>query len=329
MAELKDILKKLNKGKKEEDKSRLVSKQPEGFYEKSTTPTGSPFLDLITNGGYTKGGYNSLIAKGGTAKSSVALMAIREEQKKTGKTGIYHDGEGTLDDSYIDRMRVNRDKLIIERGRNLEDMLDTLELYSTADDVGIIVIDAIPIYIATSVEAKSASDFSMAAEARKYTERMPIIEANCLSRGITLLGLTSFKKDPGVRMGDPRYLPRGNWQETMGNLMLSFTKKAFIKDEDKNNIGHVLDVRIIKSKITSYNPTEIFSVNFYYDRGFDAIEEYVLVMMAKNIIVQGGAWYSFPNKDSEEIKLNGKEAVIEYMKSNQEEFEYLKTLLDE
>lgn len=328
MANLKDVLKKLNKGKKEEDQAKLVSEQPEDFYVKTTTPTGSPFLNLITNGGYTRGGYNSLIADGGTGKSSIALMAIAEEQRTTGKYGVYHDGEGTLNDSYIERMGVDKSKLIIVRGRNLEGMLDEIEAYSTADDVGIIVIDSIPIYIATSVEEKSAGDNSMAAEARRYTQRMPIIEANCFNRNTTLLGLTSFKKDPGA-MGDPRYLPRGLWQYTMGNLMLSLTKKATIKDKDKNKIGHVLDIRIVKSKIASYDKKEVFSINFYYADGFNKYDEYTTILILKGIIRQGGAWFSFPNRDAEEIKLNGKDAVITYMKENKEEFEYLKNLLDE
>lgn len=327
MPKIKDVLKKLNKGKKEEDQARIVSDQPEDYYKKTTTKTGSPFLDLITNGGYTRGGYNSLIADGGTGKSSLALLAISEEQKETGKYAVYYDGEGTLDDSYIDRMGVDRSKLIIERGRNLEDMLDKVEAYSTADDVGIIIMDSIPIFTATSVEEKSAGDNSMAAEARRYTARMPIIEANCLNRNTTLLGLTSYKLDPGA-MGDPRKLPRGLWQYTMGNLMLSLTKKDILKDKNKKAIGHVLDIRVAKSKITSYNPKEVFKINFYYDKGFDKYDEYSSVLIAEGIISQGGAWYSFPNKDAEEIKLNGKDSVIEYLKDNEEDFNYLMNLLN-
>ncbi|MFT6125901.1 MAG: RecA/RadA recombinase [Flavobacteriaceae bacterium] len=328
MGNLKDVLKKLNKGKKEEDYSRLITEQEENFYKKTTTSTGSPFLDMITNGGFTQGGYNSIIADGGTGKTSLALMAIREEQKKTGRFAVYYDGEGTLDDSYIERMGADKSKMLIERGRNLEDMLDNLEAYSTADDVGIIIIDSIPIFIATSVQEKSAGDNSMAAEARRYTQRMPIIEANCLARRITLIGLTSFKKDPGA-MGDPRYLSRGNWQLTMGNLMISLTKKDIIKDQNKNEIGHVLDVRVLKSKIAAYDKKRVYNTNFYYDRGFDAYDEYTDVMVSNGIVMRGGAWYSFPNIDGEEVKFQGKDKVIEYMKENPKDFEYLKTLLNE
>lgn len=322
MADLKDILKKLNKGKKEEDQTRLVSAQPDDYYKKTTTRTGSPFLNLITNGGYTRGGYNSIVADGGTGKSSLALMAIREEQKETGKFGVYYDGEGTLDDSYLDRMGVDRSKIIIERGRNLEEMLDTVEAYSTADDVGIIVIDSIPIFIATSVEEKSAGDNSMAAEARRYTARMPIIESHCLARNTTLIGLTSFKLDPGA-MGDPRKLTRGLWQYTMGNLMLNLTKKDIIKDTNKKEIGHVIDVRVMKSKITSYNPKEVHKVNFYYDKGFDEYDEYTLVFIANGIIQQGGAWFKFADADGVEVSLNGKDKVIEYLKENEGTFKEL------
>lgn len=328
MADLKDVLKKLNKGKKEEDQSRLVTDQPENYYVKTATGTGSPSIDLITNGGFTRGGYNAIIADGGTGKTSLALMAIREEQLETGKYGVYLDGEGTMNDSYINRMNVDPSKILIERGRNLENMLDQAEAFSTADDVGIIVIDSIPIYIASSVEAKSAGENSMAAEARRYTQRMPIIEANCLARNITLIGLTSFKKDPGA-MGDPRYLPRGLWQYTMGNTMISLTKKDILKDENKLEIGHVLDVRVVKSKMTSYNPKEVYKVNFYYGYGFNMYDEYVTVMIAKGIINQGGAWFSFPDADSVEVKLNGKDKVVSYMKENEKDFQYLKNLLDE
>ena len=327
MANLKDVLRRLNKGKKEEDQSRMVLDQEEGFYKKTTTSTGSPYLDMLTNGGWTQGGYNSIIAEGGAGKSSLALMAIREEQKATGRIAVYYDGEGTLDDSYIERMGADKGKLIIERGRNLEDMLDNLEAYSTADDVGIIIIDSVPIFVATSVESKSAGENSMAAEARRYTQRMPIIEANCLARRITLIGLTSFKEAPGT-IGDPRYLPRGAWQKTMGNLMLSLTKKEIIKNEDNNEIGHNLDVRILKSKIAPYDKKRVYKSKFFYDGGFNEYDEYVDVLIEHGIVMKGGSWFSFPNRDAEEVKFQGKDKVIEYLKENEKDFEFLKAQLN-
>lgn len=325
MASLEEVLKKLNKGKAE---GEVIKMAVDTDLKKRTTSTGSPFLDLKTGGGWAKGGFNLIVADGGTGKSSMALKAIKEEQESTGKIGVYYDGEGTLEDSYIERMGVDKSKLLVVKGRNLEDMLDSVELFSKADDVGVIVLDSIPIFVSSVVEAKSASENNMAVEARKYTARMPIIEANCMSRDITLIGITSYKLDPGA-MGDPRKLPRGLWQYTMANLILDITKKEIIKDDFKNAIGHVLDVRVKKSKLTSYNGKDVFSVNFYYNEGFNKIEENVLLMLEKGIIHQGGGGnYTYPNKDAEELKSRGKDVLMEDLKNDNETYNYLISILN-
>lgn len=323
---LEDVLKKFNKGKENEAVVKMADKTD---LKKRTTSTGSPFIDLLTGNGWAKGGFNLIVADGGTGKSSKALLAIKEEQEATGRIGVYYDGEGTLEDSYIERMGVDRSKLLVVRGRNLEEMLDSVELFSKADDVGVIVIDSIPIFVSSVVEAKSAGENNMAVEARKYTARMPIIEANCMSRDITLLGLTSYKLDPGA-MGDPRKLPRGLWQYTMANLILDITKKELLKDDLKNPIGHVLDVRIKKSKLAPYNPKDVYSVNFYYQGGYNKIEEYVLLLLEKGVIHQGGGGnYTYPNRDGEEMKARGKEVLMDDLKNDHDTMEYLKSLLNE
>lgn len=323
---LEDVLKKFNKGKENEAVVKMADKTD---LKKRTTSTGSPFIDLLTGNGWAKGGFNLIVADGGTGKSSKALLAIKEEQEATGRIGVYYDGEGTLEDSYIERMGVDRSRLLVVRGRNLEEMLDSVELFSKADDVGVIVIDSIPIFVSSVVEAKSAGENNMAVEARKYTARMPIIEANCMSRDITLLGLTSYKLDPGA-MGDPRKLPRGLWQYTMANLILDITKKELLKDDLKNPIGHVLDVRIKKSKLAPYNPKDVYSVNFYYQGGYNKIEEYVLLLLEKGIIHQGGGGnYTYPNRDGEELKARGKEVLMDDLKNAPDTMEHLKSLLNE
>lgn len=324
--DLKDVLKKLNKIKSEDEVIKMADQTD---LKKKTTSTGSPYLDLVTGGGYAKGGFNLIVADGGTGKSSKALLAIKEEQEATGRIGVYYDGEGTLEDSYIERMGVDRNKLLVVRGRNLEEMLDSVELFSKADDVGVIVLDSIPIFVSTTVENKSASENNMAVEARKYTARMPIIEANCMSRDITLLGLTSYKLDPGA-MGDPRKLPRGLWQYTMANLILDITKKEILKNDFKDPIGHVLDVRVKKSKLAPYNGKDVFPVNFYYEGGYNKIEESVLLLLNKGIITQGGGGnYTYPNRDGEELKCRGKEVLMEELKNTPEVYEYLLELLNE
>jgi RecA/RadA recombinase len=322
MATLEETLKKLNKGKREQDTySTLKDKE----VIRTRTSTGSPYLDYLS-GGFMNGGYNCIVAKGGSGKSSISLLACKDVISK-GKVAVYFDGEGTLDDSYFKRMGVNKDNFIHIRHRNLERMLDEAEAFAQADEVGIIVFDSIPIFKSTVIQEKSASDYTMGIEAQRWGTRMTLIEGYAVSRDICLLGLQHYKKDPGVMMGDNRTLSRGEWQGTMMNTFIDLTKKKIIYDEDKNIIGHTLDIRIKKSKGSAYDPTEVFSVNFYNDGGFNQIDEYAKVFIETDIAKQGGAWIKFPNKDAEEVSVNGVDKFIEYLKNNPEEFEFLKDQL--
>ena len=73
---LEDVLKKFNKGKENDSVVQMADKTN---LKKKTTSTGSPYLDLLTGGGHAQGGFNLIVADGGTGKSSKALLAIKEE----------------------------------------------------------------------------------------------------------------------------------------------------------------------------------------------------------------------------------------------------------
>src|SRR5690606_37881430 len=153
-----DVLKKLNKTKSEEDKIKVANTQEDGYFVRDVIPTGSPYLDYRINremskGGFVKGAFNLLIAGEGAAQTSMALLACANEQKK-GKYAVYYDGEAAVTGSYLNRFGIDKSKFIYHKGRNLENMLDEVEAMSKSDDVGIIVLDSIPIFTSSVVEEK-------------------------------------------------------------------------------------------------------------------------------------------------------------------------------
>lgn len=324
MASLAETLKKLNKGKKEEDVYGVIGDKE---VKRTYTSTGSPYLDYITGGGFVNGGYNCLVAKGGSGKSSISLLACKDVISR-GKVAVYFDGEGTLSDSYFERMGVDKNNFIHIRHRNLERMLDEAEAFAQTDEVGIIVFDSIPIFKSTVVEEKSASDYVIGIEAQRWGARMTLIEGYAVARDICLLGLQHWKKDPGVMMGNNNVLSRGEWQGTMMNTFLDLTKKKIILDSDKTIVGHTLDVRVRKSKGSAYEPTKVFSINFYNKGGFNKYDEYAQLFIELGVVNQGGAWISFGNKDGEEIKIQGEDKFVEYLKSNEDDFQNLLRIMN-
>ena len=86
---IEDVLKKLNKDKKEEDKVSILG---DTKIVRTTTSTGSPYLDYLTGGGFMNGGYNTIIASGGVGKSSISLLACKDTIERRGKIAVYFDG---------------------------------------------------------------------------------------------------------------------------------------------------------------------------------------------------------------------------------------------
>lgn len=322
-----DVLKKLNKDKAEEDKIKVASDYPEDYFVRRVISTGSPYLDYrikkeVGKGGFIKGSFNLLIGGEGSAKTSIALLAAANEQRETGKYIVFWDGEGSLNESYLNRFNIDKSLFIHRKGRNLEEMLDTIEALATADDIGMIIIDSIPIFVSTVVEAKSAEDHTIGVEAKKFTSRMSIIEGYCSKRDIALIALTFYTLNPSS-MGDPRVLKRGEWQKYMSNLTLELTKKDLIKDKDGSPIGHVIDVRTKKSKLQEFDSKDAFQVNFYYGYGFNKYDEYASVFIEEGIIHQGGAWFSFADEQGVERKFQGKVKLVEHLKDNDLDFQML------
>lgn len=327
MDSIKDILKKVNKDiSADADKLKIASTVSDDYFQTGSISTGCPYLDYRTGGGFVEGGFNLIVGKEGAGKSSLALIAAANVQKK-GQYVVYFDGEDSVSESYLQRFGVQKDLLIHRKERNLEKTLDLAEAFSAAEEVGLIVFDSIPIFTASAVEDSSADKHHIGREAKKWTERFSIIEGNCIRRKTTIIGLTFYTTDPGAHPNtDNRVIKRGKWQKLASKLTLEISKRAnsLIKDDNSlSPIGHNLTVKILKSKRVSYDPKEIIETPFYYEYGFNEIDGYVRVCVEKGLINKSGSWFTFPNVDGEEEKVQGITGLVQHFKENPKDYENL------
>ena len=325
---LKATLAKLNKVLSEGDMFKLASEQPEDYFKIHYLSTGSPYFDykLQTEdfGGVPIGRTTIVVGTEGSGKTSFALMVGAIMQKTTGKYLVYFDGERTVSESYIDRLGIDRSLFLHYKDNNLERMLDAAQEFSVTEGIGMIVIDSLPMFTSTVVEEKAAEQNTIGIEARKYNTKMPIIGGNCSRYNIALLCINQYRKDPGS-MGDPRVMPRGEWQKFHSSLTIDLTKKDLIFDKEKRLIGNAIDVRIKKSKLEAFDKKE-FTVNFYYDYGFDRFDDGTALLIETGIIDQAGSWFVLPNDE----KIQGQANVADFFRSNEEYMEeLLKTVIKE
>lgn len=320
MAKVEDLLKKLNK---DFDKDlKLWSKVSQEDKDGTFTSTGSVYLDYKLNKKGFKDGFMYLIVGGeGSGKTSLALLHAKKAIEKTGKICIVVNGEATTDNSYIKRFGLPEDKLLVVNVQNLEEMLNIVESFATAEDVCTIIIDSLPVFFSSYVADKNAEDNTIGIEAKRYNARMPIIFGKANQNRITILPLTFYKLDPGAMGGDPRKLPRGEWQRYMSAGTIELSKKDIIFDEKKNPIGHVIKVRIKKSKLSAFNPKDDFDLNLFYESGFDNLSDKVKILVEEEVIKQGGAWFELPDGS----KKQGMNGLTEFFRDNEEYLEDLYT----
>lgn len=319
---LKDILKKINKDKDGMDRVDYLRHMPKSYLTKGYLPTGSVFVDYLIKG-HNLTGMSLVTGWESTGKSSFLLLGAREAQIKfPDKTPVIFDGEGTVTPSYLDRMGVDADNLIVVKGSELESTLDTMEMFSKADDVSMIGIDSIKAFYSTIDESKSAEDYSIGGTAKRWNTRMPIIKSNCFKRGIPIICIHQWRQDPGKMMGDNRVLSGGMWIKYMPDLHIDLSKKALIFDGSEP-IGHNLHIRIKKSKSATYDPKEVYELPFFYTGGFIKYSEYAAVFVAEGIVKKGGAWYELPTGE----KLQGMTKLSQFLEDNEEYLEELKGLL--
>lgn len=317
MPDINAVLKRLNKSKSESDKFKVASKQEEDYFDWKFYDSGSSLLNKYLGGGIPRG-LVLLTGKKAAGKTSFTLNAGKAvtDQKKY---FVYFDGEHSVkksDYSFPAKdLGVDMDYFIHHKGSNLEEMLDAAEAFASSEDVGMIAIDSVKAFNPTAMEEKSAEQTGMGNAARKWGERINILLDLCERRNILLVAINQWRTDLGVMHGDNRTLPGGAWQEYFACLILDLTKKDLIFDEDKNLIGHKIDVRVKKSKVHAQDPKEILKLNFFYGKGFDQVADSVEMLLEQGIIERRGGWFYFPEEFDQE-KIQGKDSVIEYLRGN-------------
>jgi recombination protein RecA len=295
----KEILKKLNKSVAKEDQFYMASDLPRDNFDVQFSSFGSPWLDYNFSG-IGLGRMTLLTGWEGSGKTTYALKSLATYQKLyPNKVAAIFDGEYTIDNSYMDRMGVNRDTLLYRNGSNLEEMLNECEatIRAFGEHLGFIMIDSIKSFTSKVVEDKSAEDDTIGVEAKKLNARMGVINGLTSRRGIALVVLNQMRINPGQMFGNPETIPGGKWQRHMPSLHLHLSKGNLIIDENKNVLGQVTNIRVKKSKYGPFDAKRVYESNLYYNYGFDEFTEWTKILVDQGIIgvSKAGGWHTLPN----------------------------------
>ena len=140
--------------------------------ETDVIPSGSISLDLALGiGGYPKGRIIEIYGPESSGKTTFALHAIAEAQKKGGRCAFI-DAENALDPQYAKNLGVNIDELLLSQPDNGEQALEITEALVRSGSISVIVIDSVAALVPQAEIEGEMGDSHVGLQARLMSQAL-------------------------------------------------------------------------------------------------------------------------------------------------------------
>ena len=299
---LADIEKQFGKGS--------VMKLGENEHRKvDVISSGSLSLDIALGiGGYPKGRIIEIFGPESSGKTTFALHAIAEAQKKGG-TAAFIDAEHSLDPLYASKLGVNINDLLLSQPDNGEQALEIAEALVRSGAVSIIVIDSVAALVPQAEIEGEMGDSHVGLQARLMSQALRKLSGIINKTNTTAIFINQLREKVGVMFGNPEVTPGGRALKFYSSVRLDIRKSESIK-LGTDVIGNRTNIKVVKNKMAP--PFKLASVDIMYGEGVSKAGELVDLASNIDIINKSGAWYSYKGEKIGQ----GKENVKEYLKNN-------------
>lgn len=273
--------------------------------------SGSIGLDeALGVGGFPKGRIVEIYGPESSGKTTIAIHAIAEAQKKGLKCMII-DAEHAFDPGYAKNLGVNLDQLIICQPDNGEQGLEVADRHIISGEIGLMVIDSVAALIPKGELEGEMGDNRMGAHARLMSQACRKMTATISKTDTICIFINQLRNKIGIVYGSPEVTTGGMALQFYASIRLDVRRKAKIMDGEET-MGNKTTVKVVKNKVAP--PFKMAEFDILYGEGIDRTGEVIDAAVSKNIIAKNGSWFSY-NGD----KLGqGRESVRQLLKDNPE-----------
>jgi len=284
--------------------------------------TGSIGIDVALGvGGFPKGRVVEIYGPESSGKTTLALHAIAESQKKGG-IAAFIDAEHAFDSSYARKLGVDIENLLISQPDNGEQALEITENLIRSGAIDIIVIDSVAALTPKSEIEGEMGDSKMGLQARLMSQALRKLTATISKTRCCCIFINQLREKIGVMFGNPETTTGGNALKFYASVRIDIRKVSQIKEGDVV-IGNRVRVKVVKNKVAP--PFRTAEVDIIYGEGFSKIGEIVDLGVEKEVVKKSGSWFSY-----NETKLGqGRDAVKQLLLDNPELSEELEAKIRE
>ncbi len=277
--------------------------------EVDSISSGSIAIDFALGvGGYPKGRIVEIYGPESSGKTTLALHAIAEVQKKGGKAAFI-DAENSIDPMYAKALGVNIEDLILSQPDSGEQALEITELLIKSGAIDLIVIDSVAALVPQAELDGEMSDSHMGLQARLMSKAMRKLAGVMNRSDCTAIFINQLREKIGIMFGNPETTTGGKALKFYASIRVDVRKSEAIKN-GTDIIGNKVNVKIVKNKVAP--PFKVATVDIMYGKGISRIGELIELSVDRDIIQKAGAWFSYKGEKIGQ----GKEAVRAFLTAN-------------
>jgi recombination protein RecA len=277
-----------------------------------TIPTGSIGLDISLGiGGFPKGRIVEIYGPESSGKTTLAIHAIAEAQKKGGICAII-DAEHAFDRTYAAALGVDTNNLFISQPDNGEQALEIADHLLRSGAIDVCVIDSVAALVPKSELEGEMGDSKMGLHARLMSQALRKLTGTINKTGSCCIFINQLREKIGVMFGNPETTTGGNALKYYASVRLDIRRIAQIKDKEGEIIGNRTKVKVVKNKVAP--PFKVCEFDIMYGVGISKVGEIVDFGTELDILEKSGSWYSY---DGTKIG-QGRDAVLQFLADNPE-----------
>ena len=279
-------------------------------------PTGSILLDQALGvGGYPKGRIIEIYGPESSGKTTLALEAIAEAQRKGGRAAFI-DAEHAIDPDYAAKLGVNIDELLLSQPDSGEQALEIAEMLAQSGAIDLLVIDSVAALVPQAELDGVMSDNQVGMQARLMSKGCRKIAGVLNRTGTVVIFINQLRQKVGVLYGNPETTTGGMALKFYSSIRIDIRRAEAIKS-GSDIIGNTAKVKIVKNKVSP--PYKSCVIEIIYGKGISKTAELLDIGEELGLIGKTGNWYQM---GTEKIG-NGREAAKGFLEAHPEVAEKL------